>query len=124
MVKNRIAIVSLMLLHAGHAFAHAHLKSSDPAQNAVLAQTPTQVTLKFSENLELSLCKLEVKDNASGDVVSSEKISDGGQGKSTMQVSLKPLKKQKSNFTVTWKAVSTDTHRTQGTFKFTYAPQE
>lgn len=125
MLKNYgIALASLVLLHSGLAFAHAHLKSSDPAQNAVVAQAPAQITLHFSENLELSLCKLEVKDATSGDIVSLGKLSDGGQGKTTMRVDLKPLKKQKAKYTVSWKAVSADTHRTQGTFDFTYAPQD
>jgi copper resistance protein C len=117
-------IAAATLLMAGQAFAHAHLKTSDPTQNAVIIQAPAQVTLKFSEDLELSMSKLEVKDSTSGDVVSTEKLSDGGQGKSTMQVSLAPLKKVKSKYQVKWKAVSTDTHRTQGTYEFTYDPKE
>jgi methionine-rich copper-binding protein CopC len=122
--KYGMAIIAFTLLQAGQAFAHAHLKSSDPAQGAVVTQAPTQITLKFSENLELSMSKLEVKEIASGAVVSTGKLTDGGQDKSTMQVALNPLTKQKSKYQVSWKAVSTDTHRTQGTFEFTYAPQE
>ena len=122
--KYLFAILTVSLLQAGQAFAHAHLKTADPTQNVVVTQAPAQVTLKFSEDLELSLSKLEVKDGTSGDVVSTEKLSDGGQGKSTMQVTLKPLKKVRSKYQVNWKAVSTDTHRTQGTYEFTYEPQE
>jgi copper resistance protein C len=125
MIKHYgIATTILILFQAGQAFAHAHLKSSDPVQNAVVTQAPSAITLKFSENLELAMSKLEVKEISSGDVVSTGKISDGGQDKSTMQVSLSPLKKQKSKYQVSWKAVSTDTHRSQGTFEFTYDPQQ
>ena len=109
---------------AGQAFAHAHLKTSDPTQNAIVTQPPAQVTLNFAEDLELSMSKLEVKDSTSGDVVSTGKLSDGGQGKSTMQVALNPLKKTRSKYQVNWKAVSTDTHRTQGTYEFTFDPKE
>ena len=124
MIKHYgIAATVLILFQAGQAPAHAHLKSSDPAQNAVVTQAPSVVTLKFSENLELAMSKLEVKEISSGDVVSSGKLSDGGQDKSTMQVSLSSLKKQKSKYQVSWKAISTDTHRSQGTFEFTYDPQ-
>jgi len=122
--KYFFLILTVSLLQAGQAFAHAHLKTSDPAQNAVVTQAPAQVTLKFSENLELSMSKLEVKDSTSGDVVSTGKLSDGGQGKSTMQVALNPLKKTRSKYQVNWKAVSTDTHRTQGTYEFTFDPKE
>jgi len=122
--KYLFAILSLALLQAGQAFAHAHLKAAEPPQNAVVTQAPAQATLKFSEDLELSMSKLEVKDSTSGDVVSTGKLSDGGQGKSTMQVALKPLKKVMSKYQVNWKAVSTDTHRTQGTYEFTYDPKE
>jgi len=124
MIKHYgIAATVLILFQAGQALAHAHLKSSDPAQNAVVTQAPSVVTLKFSENLELAMSKLEVKEISSGDVVSSGKLSDGGQDKSTMQVSLSSLKNQKSKYQVSWKAISTDTHRSQGTFEFTYDPQ-
>jgi methionine-rich copper-binding protein CopC len=122
--KYLLAVLTVSLLMAGQAFAHAHLKTSDPTQNAVVTQAPAQVTLKFSEDLEISMSKLEVKDSTSGDVVSTGKLSDGGQGKSTMQVTLNPLKKMKSKYQVNWKAVSTDTHRTQGSFEFIYDPKE
>jgi copper resistance protein C len=122
--KYFFMVLAVSLLQTGQAFAHAHLKTSDPAQNAVVTQAPAQITLKFSEDLELSMSKLEVKDSTSGNVVSIGKVSDGGQGKSTIQVALNPLKKMKSKYQVNWKAVSSDTHRTQGTYEFTYDPKE
>jgi methionine-rich copper-binding protein CopC len=112
------------ILQVGQAFAHAHLQKAEPAQNAVVHVAPAQVTVKFSEELETTMSKLEVKEVASGLVVSTGKVSGGGQGDSTLQISLKPLKKDKAKYQVTWKAVTKDTHKMQGTYNFTYDPKE
>lgn len=44
--------LGLTTLLAGVAFAHASYVSSDPAAGAVLAAAPTQVTVRFAENVD------------------------------------------------------------------------
>jgi methionine-rich copper-binding protein CopC len=44
--------LGLTVLLAGVAFAHASYVSSDPAAGAVLAAAPTQVTVRFAENVD------------------------------------------------------------------------
>ncbi|HEU5369222.1 MAG TPA: copper resistance protein CopC [Ktedonobacterales bacterium] len=44
--------LGLIVLLAGVAFAHASYVSSDPAAGAVLAAAPTQVTVRFAENVD------------------------------------------------------------------------
>lgn len=105
------------------AFAHTHLESSVPAKDATLAQAPEMVSLKFSEGLETAMCKLQVKNVKSGEVVSDGKPTKRGEDENTLQIALKPLKKEKAAYEVSWKAVSKDTHKMQGTYTFTLDPK-
>jgi methionine-rich copper-binding protein CopC len=120
-----ISVIAIMFsIYGARAFAHAHLQEAIPAQNSVVHQAPSEVRLKFSEDLETGLSKIEVKDVDSGILVSSGKSSNGGQDSNTLEVALKPLKKEKSKYRVTWKAVSKDSHKMQGAYEFTFDPKE
>ena len=103
------------------AFAHTHLQEATPAKDSTVAEAPATVRLHFSEGLEVSMCKLEVKDSKTGHVVSDGKPT-APEENDLLQVKLKPLKKEKTTYTVIWKAVSKDTHKMEGTYSFTYAP--
>jgi hypothetical protein len=43
------------------ALAHAHLVASEPPANAVIAQAPTQLRLKFSEPVEKNFSRVQVQ---------------------------------------------------------------
>lgn len=65
MIIRRMAVAVLvsaltMVAGAGVASAHAHLESSDPAEGAALAATPSQVTLVFSEPVTLPPAPVEI----------------------------------------------------------------
>ena len=51
-------ILCVMLPALAH--AHAHLKSSSPADKATLAASPPAITLEFSEEIELKVSKATV----------------------------------------------------------------
>src|SRR4029450_10957594 len=53
---------------ASPASAHATLVSSDPPAGAVLTNSPQQITLQFSEDLDPTFTQVELWD-ASGDVI-------------------------------------------------------
>ncbi len=105
------------------ALAHTHLESSVPAKNSTITLAPEAVSLKFSEGLETAMCKLLVKNVKSGEVVSDGNPTMRGQDENTLQIAMKPLKKEKATFEVSWKAVSKDTHKMQGTYTFTLNPK-
>jgi hypothetical protein len=70
------------------------------------------VTLTFTDTLEAAFSKLTVTD-ANGIEVSQGKAQVNS---NVMRVSLKPL--SAGTYKVNWRAVSTDTHKTEGNFTF------
>ena len=94
--------------------AHSVPVKMTPAANSEVS-APANVTILFSEALEQKLCTIAVTD-ASGHAVTKEAASAGGDAK-TMTVKLLPL--SPGVYNVHWVAVATDTHRSQGDYKFT-----
>jgi len=70
------------------------------------------VTLTFADTLEATFSNIKVTD-ANGTEVSQGKGQVDG---NVMPVSLKP--QSAGTYKVNWRAVSTDTHRTEGDFTF------
>jgi copper resistance protein C len=73
---------------------------------------PQEVILTFTERLEAAFSKLTVID-ASGTEVSQGKVQVND---TTMRISLKPL--NAGIYKVNWRAVSSDTHKVEGSFAF------
>ena len=119
-----LAIFAFLLLAVPSlAFAHAHLVKSSPVKDSTIHSAPNEVILNFSEDLELAMCKVQVKDLKSGKIVSQGKLENPDGKKNSIKVELEPLKNEKSKYEVSWKAVSTDSHRMPGKFVFSYEPQ-
>jgi len=111
------------LMTSQTAFAHAKLLKSSPAVNETVHVAPVEVTLHFSEDLELSMSKIEVKNSTTGQVVSDGAASQITGDAASMRVALKPLKKQKAIYDVVWKAVARDAHKMPGHMSFTFDPK-
>ncbi len=110
-----LAIPAFLLL-AQPAFAHAMLEHADPAAGAVLAKAPQKVVLSFSETLEPTFTRVEVKAADGASVAAAAAVVKDR----TIRLTLKPL--SAGSYRVSWHAVSLDTHRTQGTYSFTVKP--
>ena len=105
-------LVAAMLVPA--AFAHtAPVTMTPPADSTV--SSPPNVTINFSGALEPKFSSITVT-NAAGHVVNKEPSAVGADTK-VMTVPLPPL--PPGVYTVHWVGVSTDTHRSQGDYKFT-----
>jgi len=103
---------------AGPAFAHAHLTSSDPAQNATVA-APPKLRLTFSEGLEPRFTGVKVT-GPGGTAVRTGDAAVGPDGSTlTLPVTgaLPP-----GTYTVDWHALSKDGHSTKGRYVFTVGP--
>ena len=94
--------------------AHTELVSAMPAANSTVS-APKNVTIKFSGALEAKFSKITVTD-ASGQPATKE-VSTVGADAKVMSVALPAL--APGVYTVHWVAVSTDSHRAQGEYKFT-----
>ena len=107
--------VSWVLL-ATPAAAHDALVSSDPADGAQLATSPTQVTLTFNNDLSEIGGQVVVTDSTGVAVTSGAPAVVGP----TATLAL-PDPLANGAYTVTWRAVSSDSHPIEGTFAFTVA---
>jgi len=110
-------VLSLAPLLAGQlpASAHAQLLSATPAVGATVASSPAEVLVNFSEPLEAAFSTLIVRD-AVGKRVDKTDAHLDPKDRKTMQVSLPLL--TKGIYIVEWRALTTDTHRTEGAFIF------
>jgi methionine-rich copper-binding protein CopC len=116
-VTKRIAVATVLLAFAGvaPAFGHAHLSKSIPAAGAAVS-TPTEIVLAFTEPLEAAFSTIELRDSA-GKTVKTDKVVVKD---NVMRLPLKSL--AAGQYTVNWRVLSVDTHKTDGKFTFTVKP--
>jgi copper resistance protein C len=105
---------------AGVAAAHPHLKSAGPAPGSVVKTSPKAVRILFTEDLEVALSGIEVK-NKAGEVQKTGKASLHPQDKKQLIV---PLDGELAPgmYTVNWHVVGADTHPQKGHFDFQVKP--
>lgn len=116
MMTRMLAAVAAMSLLAAPALAHAFLSHADPGAGAILAQPPKVIVLDFSEKLESTFSGVGVSDAAGHDVEAAAPAVSG----TSITVALKPL--AAGDYRVNWHAVSVDSHRTEGSYRFTIKP--
>ena len=107
----------LFLTLQTHAWAHAFLDHADPKVGNTLTNSPTEIKIWFTQNLEPAFSTLEVRDPQGQEVDKKDAHLDD-KDKSLFLVSL-PQQLPTGTYTVIWHAVSVDTHKTQGRFEFT-----
>jgi hypothetical protein len=107
-------MLSLVLAAAapGVAFAHAFLDHASPLVGSTVASAPREVTLSFTQNLEPAFSTVEVTDGGGARVAQGKPQISGN----TMRVNLKAG--GPGTYHVHWRALSVDTHTTQGSFTF------
>ncbi|MEI9888574.1 MAG: copper resistance CopC family protein [Rhizomicrobium sp.] len=116
-MRNRTALAFLVALaSAAPALAHTHLVDATPAAGASLTASPAEVVMHFTGALEPAFSNIVVTDEKDHVVDSGPSVADG----TTMRVPLKPLKP--GRYEVTWRAVSIDTHLSDGKYFFLVAP--
>ena len=108
-----------LLLTAAPAWAHATLESTDPPMNGVVPQSPSQLTLNFSENVEVSFGAIRVY-TCSGARVTTGAPHHSPQSDSTVLVSVPKLSPEV--YLVAWRVISADSHPVQGTYSFRVGP--
>jgi copper resistance protein C len=102
------------------ALAHAHLKTETPPADAVVAASPSALSLDFSEALEIGLSGVILREQ-DGRVTptGAAVLAPNDDKKITV-----PLKGALSagKYTVEWHALSKDGHATRGSYQFTVVP--
>jgi methionine-rich copper-binding protein CopC len=98
------------------ALAHAHLKSPVPADKAVVDSSPKNLTLTFTEDIEVAFSGVEVL-NAQQQPVALEKVKLNDQQHAQLIVPLsQPL--PSGSYQVNWHVLSVDGHKTKGSYAF------
>ena len=108
-------VIAAALAAAAAAYAHAHLARASPAAGATLAVAPTEVTLHFTQQLELKFSTIVVR-VAAGKQVDKGHPHVSGEDLSVLKVSLQPL--GSGSYKVEWRVISVDTHATKGEYSF------
>lgn len=115
-IRIAIAIAAAMPMAAR---AHAQLDRASPAVGSTVAAAPKEVLLWFTEKLEPAFSSIVVQD-AKGAAVQAGKASVDPKLRTQLRVPLKAL--APGTYKVIWRALSVDTHRTQGEFTFRVGP--
>jgi methionine-rich copper-binding protein CopC len=116
-----VAAIALLAVTAS-AQAHAFLDHADPKVGSDVAKAPTEVDLWFTQNLEAAFSTVVVK-NAKGEQVDKKDAHLDPKNAELFKISL-PASLPPGTYTVTWHAVSEDTHKTDGSFTFTIQPSK
>ena len=97
------------------AAAHAFLTRAHPPVGGTMAAAPATAMLSFTEAIEPSLSAIEVRDAKDQRRDTGPSYLAEGDPK-RLAVALRPLKA--GTYTVRWRVVSVDTHRTSGDYSF------
>jgi methionine-rich copper-binding protein CopC len=111
------AIIGLGL--SGQALAHAHLTTSIPAEKAAVTAPLSEIDLGFSEELELKFSGIAIIGPGKAAVATGQaRLQDNGK---TLTVPVTD-KLDPGSYTVEWHVLSTDGHKTKGSYEFTVSP--
>jgi len=113
-----VAVLSSLSLTVP-AQAHAFLDHAAPAVGSKVHGSPLEVRLWFSQDLEPAFSTIRVFNEAGAQVDQRDKAVDPGD-RTQLRVSLPPL--PAGTYKVIWRALSNDTHVTEGDFVFEVAP--
>ena len=98
------------------AFAHAMLERASPPVGSEAASPPHEIALTFTEGVEPLFSSIEVR-NAEGTVVTTGKPHLAAGNPRRLAIDLPAL--QGGKYTVIWHVTSVDTHKTEGSYRFT-----
>ena len=116
---KRIVIFFLILVAASTRLkAHAFLKDADPGVGSTMQRSPSEVRIRFTENIEPAVSSIQVFD-ASGKEVDKRDVHLDHFDGALLHVSLPRL--GAGTYKVLWRVVSIDTHVTNGDFTFRVA---
>jgi len=113
-MRTLTIVVALFFVALGisSAQAHAFLDHASPLVGSTVPTAPHELTLSFTQNLEPAFSGVEVT-GPNGARVDAGRAQIGG---NTMRVALRAS--GPGTYHVHWRALSVDTHRTQGSFTF------
>ena len=120
-MTRRLLLSGLALFaFGGEAFAHAHLKTATPPADGSVKSAPSELDLTFTEGLELKFSGVKVTGQAKKAVATGKAVLKSGDD-ATLVVPV-AASMPAGRYTVDWHVLSTDGHKTNGSYAFTVAP--
>jgi len=110
------AALAATIIAASPTEGHAFLDHASPAVGSSLPTSPAAVTMWFTQQLEPAFTTATVSDK-SGNRVDAGPAHVDANDPTELRVPLQPL--PPGTYTVSWHALSVDTHTTTGHFTFT-----
>ena len=115
----RAFAILMMALATSEAGAHAFLDHASPAVGSTVHGSPALVRLWFSQELEPAFSTVKVLSADGKQIDKQDKRVDRADA-TVLQVSVPQL--APGRYRVVWRALSVDTHVTEGDFTFDVAP--
>lgn len=110
--------LAALCLSPGLAFAHAFLIRAVPPAGARLVAPPPRLTLIYTEAVVPHFCQVAVHGPGGAAVPAGRAHAVPGH---PAELSVRLPHLAPGHYTVTWHAIATDAHRTEGRFGFTVA---
>lgn len=101
------------------AMAHAHLKQQTPTAEEIMTTSPAEISLKFSEGIELQFSKITLSTNNTP-IETGALTLDKQDNTRLIAPIITPLAAGK--YSVIWNVVSIDGHKTKGNYSFSVKP--
>ncbi len=122
LVHAAVLLAGLLLLAAPvrPAFAHAHLRSAQPAAGSSSTATVQDIRITYSEAVEPRFCQVKITGPDGKPVEAAVPAVDPADAKILvvhLNHSLPP-----GAYKVEWHATAVDTHKTEGAYDFTITP--
>jgi methionine-rich copper-binding protein CopC len=115
MTIGTLAVLAISLLTTS-AYAHPKLRSASPAADVSSKVAPTEIRLNFSEGVIAKFSGVEIKNESGKTLPAGVPVTDPKDRKQLVVPLPAPL--TAGRYTVTWHAVSEDTHRVKGEYSF------
>jgi copper transport protein len=112
----RLVLALILFLCPARAWAHAHLKRSDPAAGSKVETSPQLIHLWFSEQPELSLTTISLKNTQGKEWVLGGPQKDPGDPLAVSARISQAL--PAGRYTVAWRTAASDGHPSHGSFDF------
>lgn len=119
-MTNRPATVALLctIVMPFTASAHAFLETAIPAVGSTIRTAPAEVAITFTEGVEPAFSTIVVRDGSGADVTSGRPHLAGDDTRFAVPVRALPP----GTYQVIWHVTAVDTHKTEGSFRFTVRP--
>jgi methionine-rich copper-binding protein CopC len=114
-MKRMVIFFLIFVAGSARLEAHAFLKDADPGVGSTIQRSPSEVRIRFTENIEPAVSSIQVF-NASGKEVDKRDLHLDRSDHALLHVSLPLL--GAGTYRVVWRVVSVDTHVTTGNFTF------